>query len=230
MKSLEIAHYVRRCLEKGGAIWMYKGPPRKEAPHALLTSGQHSNGYVDVGSYLKGHPTEREEMASLMLEQIPGDWRDGLDAVVGADTSSTDLAKDIANLAGIRHIVMLKTENEQGKAQTWSPENQLLKDGELVLQVEELVTTAVSALMVRQGIRKVNPGVAFKFAPLLPVIVDRSDPLRGVEAVEDSRILSLLRLRISNFDPGPSSCPFCQAGSEAIKPKEGTNWQRLVAA
>lgn len=58
MSSKEISDYVERCLNEGGAMWMYKGPPRPHAPHALLASLQHADGYVDVGKHIKGHPVQ----------------------------------------------------------------------------------------------------------------------------------------------------------------------------
>lgn len=203
---------------------MYQGPPRTDAPHALLASEQHSNGYANVGHYLKNYPAQRKEFAKHLLDLVRDAWWANLAGVVGADTSSTDLAQDMAELAGLPHIRMVKTAD---KSQVWHSENKPLGDYSRILQVEELVTTAFSALAVREGVKRAHPGITILFAPYLPVVVDRSDPRQSLEHVDGSGILSLLRLPITNYDP--AQCPYCQAGSEAIKPKEGDNWKRLTA-
>ena len=100
--------------------------------------------------------------------------------------------------------------------------------GEVVFHGEELLTTATSALQVRAGVLSGNPHLnEIVYAPFLVTIVDRSDPQDPVVNVSESRLLSLARFEIRNFDPGPETCPFCAAGSEAILPKVGNNWARL---
>jgi len=94
-----------------------------------------------------------------------------------------------------------------------------------ILHIEELITTALSALQVRNGIRDVFPEA--KFLPILPVIINRSDPRGLVKEVENSTLMHLLLLSITNYEP--EECPYCKVGSEAIAPKEGDNWKRLMA-
>lgn len=229
MSQLLTERAVRRLLELANVFWLYEGPPRKEAPHALLTSGLHSDGYVDVGRALKDHPETRVALAEMMLGAFFScTLLHGFNWVVGADTSSTALAEEIARLAQVGHIKMVKTEDERGKRQVWDPENLPLQNGQRVLHIEELITTASSALQVREGIRLANPGVEFVFAPFLPVVVERSNPDNRVTEVDGSEILSLLQLNIRNYQPGPETCPYCAVGSEALKPKHGDNWKRLT--
>ncbi|MDP3244161.1 MAG: hypothetical protein Q8M83_00700 [bacterium] len=229
----EIARKVQATLEEAGVFWLYPGKPRKEAPHALLTSGLHSDGYVNVGQVLKDRPEIRGVFASAIIEALLPNvtiqavqWSST--RVVGADTSSTDLAEAVALLTGAIHTKMIKTEDERGKRQVWHPDNLSLRDGDVVLHLEELITTSSSALQVREGIRLANPGVKFSFSPFLPVVVERSDPDNRVIQVEDSKVLPLLQLAIRNFKPGPETCPYCAAGSEALKPKHGDNWAKLT--
>jgi len=223
MKSAEIADYVQDCLEAASKVWVYRGPPRKEAPHALLTSGQHSDGYADVGGYIKDNPARRREFATYLLELIPLQFRFSFSYVGGADTSSTLLAADVADLSQTTHICMIKA----GKLQVWHPHNPKIKDRETVLEVEELITKSTSALAFREGIWTAHPGTVVNFVPFLPTIVDRSDSDSPVEMVKNSKILSLVRLPIRNYDL--AECPYCKVGSMAIKPKEGDNWKLLNA-
>ena len=222
------AEQMQALLEEADAFWLYSGKPRKDQPHALLTSGKHSDGYVNVGQVMKEKPIVRGIFAMGMLDALYKEWNGEFNWVVGADTSSTDLAKDVANLAGVGHITMLKIEGGGDKRQVWAAKNTLLQDGETILHIEELVTTSLSALQVRQGIRLANPGLRLHFVPFLPVVVERSDPENRVVLVEDSKILPLLQLCIRTYEPNPADCPYCAVGSPAIKPKANNNWLKLT--
>jgi orotate phosphoribosyltransferase len=228
LESDEVAH----ILKLAKALWTYQGEPCKEKPHALLASGNHSNGFVMVGAVIKEHPSLCALFAhSLALSVVRYNPAIPLNVnwVVGADTSSTALAGDVARFFNAFHLKMKKTEKAGEKAiQVWSPEN---KESSIFLpgqglQVEELITTAHSALQVREGMDKVAPA-HFNFGKVLATIVNRSDPRSPVEMIGDSKVISLLRLEISNFEP--HQCPYCAAGSEAIAPKKEDNWQRLTA-
>lgn len=162
-----------------------------------------------------------EGIVALLTEK----WTGKITHVVGADTSSTALAEDVAKILGAKPIRMIKFEDASGKKQLWAPDNKPLKDGDVILHIEELITTAFSANRVREGIKAVNKGVKFYYVPYLPTIVDRSDPDNRVIYVENSEIISLLQLFIKNYEP--DKCPYCDAGSEAIRAKDGNNWERL---
>lgn len=217
-----ISENVRAQLESTGYLWTYEGPPDVSRPHASL-SGLHSDGYVNVGQFLKENPTMRENIATWMLLALREHWLGDFTAVVGAATSSTLLVEDVARLYGARHIKMIKTDD---KKQIWDPTNQPLNDNDVILQVEDLLTTGGSGGAVRTGIIFPNQKRAFCFAPFLPVVVDRSNPGKRIRAIGPSAILPLLQLDIRNYDP--NDCPYCKAGSVAIKPKEGNNWALLT--
>lgn len=219
---------VKACLEAFGMLWLYQGKPNKNRPHAKLTSGQHSNGFVNVGSLLKSNPAVRKAMALSLIKRLSDFYVLPPKFVVGADTSSTLLAEDVANILGAKHLRMIKVEDERGKRQVWHPDNPPIGAGKKILQVEELITTAISSLQVREGIRLGNPGVEISFMRCLPIIVDRSDPDKRITHVEHSNILSLIQLDIKSYNPTPRDCPYCAVGSEALEPKKGNNWERLT--
>jgi len=218
---------IRTCLEEADSLWLYEADPTKSLPHALLTSGKHSNGFVNVGAVLRSYPGVRRSFAQSIISKLydvgVGDRK--FTRVVGADTSSTDLAADIAEITSTSHIRMLKREDGEGKRQVWHPDNMALTGKDIVLHIEELITTSLSALLVREGIRCQCRGI--HFVPFLPVVVGRWDSRNPVHKVEESTVLPLLRLNIRNYDA--DRCPYCAVGSEAIKPKEGDNWSRLMA-
>jgi orotate phosphoribosyltransferase len=217
---------IQQCLEEIGAFWIYEGRPSVHYPHALLTSGQHSNGYVNVGALLKDYQGVRWAIAHTLVVELLKVWDGRFTCVVGADTSSTELAGDIAKIAKVDHLRMARYEDGDGKRQIWSAGNRILNKDDVILHIEELITTTSSAIHVREGIRRriSNPDV--RFVPFLPVVVDRSDPFHRVSKVEDSIILPLLQLDIQNY--GPRQCPYCVLSSQPIKPKEGKNWSLLA--
>lgn len=225
--SYPFAERIRKQLEKYDAFWVYDGEPRKDKPHALLTSGKHSDGFVNVGKVLKEQPLVRAEFVEYLKEVLKEGNSLNFTHVVGAATSSTDLARDLASLVGATHIEMEKIEDEQGKRQVWVPRNAPLEEGALILHIEELVTTSFSAFQVRSGIRHANDVRIVRFHHYLPTLVERSDPDDRVKFVEQSIVLPLLQLSIRNYEPGPATCRFCAAGSDAIGPK-GANWARLT--
>ena len=218
---------IRQCLEAADVFWVYDGEPRADYPHVGLTSGKHSNGFINVGSALKSYSGFRYAAALSLITNLGcGLWIEGFTHVVGADTSSTELAALVARIIGVKHIRMTKHQDEKGKRQLWHPSNEPLLKGDKILHIEELITTSSSALQVREGIRRSNPDTQICFAEYLPTVVNRSDPENPVTKVENSKVISLLRIPISNFDP--DKCPHCEAGSKAIKPKEGNNWSKLT--
>jgi orotate phosphoribosyltransferase len=228
MSNLVFAGIIKGTLRLNNAFWVYQGLPRKNAPHVLLTSGKHSDGYVNIGKVLKEKSDVRREFAGYIVTILSSMENRHFNWVVGADTSSTDLAREVAKTLRAGHIKMVKTQDGKVKKQVWDSRNLLLKNGDVILQVEDLITTAGSALQVREGIRLANPGVEVRFAPLLPVLVDRSDPHNRVTMVEESEILPLLQLSIGTYKAGLATCVYCAAGSEAIIAKEGDNLDRLI--
>ncbi len=222
-----IAREVEWHLKENGAFWLYQGKARREAPHALLTSGKHSDGYINVGEVLRNRQDICMRFADFIFATILDEWKGEFDYVVGADTSSTNLARDVARLAKVKHIRMEKVEEENGqKKQAWHTDNLPFEGDGTILQVEDLITTSLSSKEVREGIRRANPGMNITFAPFLVTVVDRSDPGKRVTTVENSKVLPLLQLSIRNYNP--DNCPYCKAGSEAIKPKFGDNWSKLT--
>lgn len=220
---------VRKYLDATESLLLYPGEPNVSVPHFVLSGKpeKHSNGYVNVGLMLKEFPEIRVAIANDIVRTLRQMWNEKVDRVVGAANSSTDLAKDVARAVNAQHISMVKVD-EQGRKlprQIWNyDKNTPLRDGEVILQVEDLITTSSSSLQIREGIRDANPGVEIVFAPILPVVVDRSD--LKVLKVEESVIMPLLWLSIQNYDP--ETCPYCAVGSPVVFDVK-KNWVKLVS-
>ena len=206
----EFEHIMRLL----GLMWLYEGSPSPSRPHALLVSGKHSNGYLDVGSLVKEHEMVRWILAKSISDEIRRVMMAPIAGVFGADTSSTALAGDVAQMLGARHLVLRK----EGDQQIWVPDQENLVTGQRVVQVEELMTTASSAEKAVNAIVAGNPGWDPSFFPIVWTIVDRHDPRESELWAQGRKVYSLFCYEISNFEP--DDCPYCAGGSEALKPKE----------
>lgn len=215
---------LRRIFEACDALWLHSGDPK--APHAELTSGRCSDGFVDVLRVLK-HVNLCRIMAHQLLSrlrdhvsayQLLSRLRDDdgrVDWVIGSDHAGATLSFAVASLIpDAQHDF---TEKGPDKTQVWK--RFAIEPGEVVLQVEELVTTTGTLQAVRDGIRAGNP-TPVTFAPFVLALVHRSD----VYEFEGSPIVHLAHYDIKTW--APEECPLCAAGSERLRPKQ--NWAKLT--
>lgn len=201
----------RHIFETCGALWLHSGDPH--APHAELTSGKCSDGFVDVLRVLR-----YSNLCGIMAEQLVRRLRDSykgkVDWVVGSDHASATLSFAVASLLSAQHDF---TEKSDGKKQAWKRFE--IEPDEIVLQVEELITTTGTLHAVREGIRAGNPSNV-KFAPLVLTLVHRSD----IYEFENSLLVPAVHYDIRAWTP--EECPLCKAGSERVRPKQ--NWAKLA--
>jgi len=213
-----VTHILKVC----DALWLHSGDPK--APHAELTSGKCSDGFVDTLRALR-FPNLCDILA-YHLARVIDDKIDELDLassevgnptigwVVGSDHAGAVFSQNVARWVGAEHDF---TEKGPDGTQVWKrftiPENRN------VLQVEELMTTAKTLNAVRAGIRKGNSNPV-TFLPMVATLVHRSD----VYEIEGAPVVYLVHYDIHVWEP--SECPLCAGGSERIKPK--ANWARLT--
>ena len=136
--------------------------------------------------------------------------------IIGSDHAGADFSHDVARWFGAKHDFTEKS-GPDGKQQVWK--RFAIHEGESVLQVEELMTTAGTLMAVRDGIRKGNPSPV-TFAPVVGVLVHRSD----VYEIEGAPVVYLAHYDISVWDP--KDCPLCAAGSKRLRPKQ--HWAELT--
>ena len=204
---------MRRIFEACDALWLHDGDP--QVPHAKLTSGKCSNGFVNVLqvlSYTNLCLIMEDQLVRVLRKTFDGkvDW------VIGSDHAAATISFAVAARLGARHDF---TEKGPNKTQIWK-RFQIEPDA-TVLQVEELITTTGTLQRVRDGVRLGNK-TEVNFLPVSMTLVHRSD----VTEFEDGEILYPVHWDIEVWDD-PSKCPLCQEGSEPIRPKE--NWARLTA-
>lgn len=214
MSPEELRHIFTIC----DALWLHNGDPA--APHAKLTSGKCSDGFVDTLRVLR-YSFLCDVFGFLLLKKL-ADWavtntpngRMSFEWVVGSDHAGAALSHSVAIHANCQHDF---TEKGSDKTQLWKRFQ--VKPGQAVLQVEELITTTGTLAAVRKGIRDAHE-YPVEFAPAVLTLIHRSPTYE----FEDAPILHLAHFDIQTWEP--DQCPLCAAGSEPLRPKE--NWAEIT--
>lgn len=209
----EITHIFKLC----DALWLHSGNPAD--PHAELTSGKCSNGFVDVLRALR-YTNICEIMATMLVRKLEDEYEyyekhhGWIDWVIGSDHAGAAFSHSVATRLSAQHDF---TEKGPEKTQIWK--RFTIAPDEVVLQVEELVTTAGTLEAVRAGLRRGN-SYPVKFAQVVMTLVHRSQ----LTHFEGAEILYLVHYDIDVWDP--TECPLCKAGSPRYRPK--THWKELT--
>jgi orotate phosphoribosyltransferase len=203
------------------AYWSfdYQGDPTR--PHALLTSGNHSDGFADclqILSYPKVSNILAFQLHKLLYEAF-GFFNcvyDPISWVIGSPHAGITFSYDVANFFHARHGATEKGPDGKGKNWRGLP----IKPGENVLLVEELITTMKTASEQQSAIFTTTSEPVC-FVPFLGVFFNRS----GQKRYNDQwPIISVIEQYIANWKP--EECPLCKKGSQAIRPKK--NWKQLT--
>jgi orotate phosphoribosyltransferase len=164
--------------------------------HFRLSSGRHSNRFVQKFRLLED-PALLERVVAALLERMPPlDVR----VVVSAAVGGIVLGYECARQLGVRAIFV---EKEAGTPCLRRGFN--IAPDEPVLVVEDVVTTGLSVREVVDVVRAAGGTVVAAGA-----VVRRSAADVGVPLV------ALLDLPIESFDPG--DCPQCAAGEPLTEP------------
>ncbi len=211
-----------RWLDIAGAYWYfnYEGDPTR--PHALLTAGNHSDGFVDCLKLLK-YPKVMQIVATQLIqlmrsnEQIGGQQNMSLVSwVFGSPMAGITLAYEMARQLEARHGF-----TEKGADDSKVQKRFEIDSHHLVLLAEELITTLHTARQQRAVIQNIH-GDPANFIPTLGVFFNRS----GETTFDGWPIISIIEQKITNWTP--EECPLCKKGSEAIRPKTKENWSMLI--
>lgn len=200
------------------AFWHHPGQQNPTAPHAILTTGKHSNIYVNCPQVLQ-RSNLCQIMAMQLLYLLSSPYDGPIDWVIGSDSSALGISKDVANAVKAKWHPMQKGPN---KTQIW--EKAVIQSADRVLHVEELLTSSFTTQAVRDGIKKGNPNQV-NFIPFIPLLVHRPDKT-APETIDGSKLIWLLHYDTYVVNPNEEECELCNNGSQAIPAKE--NWDKLV--
>lgn len=214
--------WVREYWKKS-AFWMHDGNPKH--PHALLTSGNHSNGFFDSRLIIADEPLLRQAASDLLgkLVQV-GFVLNSADCVVGPQTGATKLARFMSDTIGWRRdkacrwASPAKDSSTGVKRMIFDDPDHTVLSGDSVLLCEDVLSTGGSVELAEAAMQE-KGAVPL---PYITVLVNRS----GLKDANRKRIIALIDRPMPIWKP--EICPLCLRGSEAIRPKEGDNWEKLA--
>lgn len=220
---------VQHAFQITGGFWKHNG--KAKAPHAILRSKKHSDGFISVPAGLKHIDVCRIFGDSLAMK-IEFRCPEGIDWVIGSDHAAATFSYSVGvgladclveESSRLKHDFTEKTILPDGQeVQKWA--RHVIGPDEVVLQVEELCTTNLTLKRVREGIIRAHPDYPIRFAPFVAMLVNRT----GSDTFEGQPIISLLEIKFNEWDP--DDCPLCAGGSAALADVKKTvaQWERLT--
>lgn len=174
--------------------------------HFLLSSGKHSNRYVEKFHLLR-KPTVLQQVCAAMIEQL-GNMK--IDVVAGPTTGGILIAAEIARQLGVRAAYAERADGS-GLERAFRRVN-YFEPGDSVMVVDDILTTGGS---VRETIEALSPHDV-ELASVM-VMVDRSMGKTDLGFPYQS----LTQMDVPAWDP--EGCPLCEQGLPLVKP--GTTQQ-----
>lgn len=166
--------------------------------HFLLSSGRHSDKYMQMAKLLR-YPWLAEEVMAVLAEKMKDLEIDVLvGPAIGGIVACYELGRQLKKEA-------IFTERENGIMTL--RRGFTIEKGAKCVVVEDVITTAKSSFETKEAIEKLG-GIVTHFA----CIVDRSDDGLNI----DVPIISAVKMDIKTFDAW--GCPLCKAGGTAYKP------------
>ncbi|ABI68586.1 orotate phosphoribosyltransferase [Syntrophomonas wolfei] len=167
--------------------------------HFRLTSGRHSNQYMQCAQVLQ-YPKYTEQLAAHIAEKFAAD---NIEIVVGPAMGGIIVAYEVARQLGITAIFTERQEGSMVLRRGFE-----LRPGQRVLVVEDVVTTGGSVWEVIEIVQKAGAELAG-----VAVLVDRSNGEVDFKVKQEA----VLTMDIKSF--AASDCPLCQEGKlPVIKP------------
>ena len=164
--------------------------------HFLLTSGKHSDRYVQCAKVLR-YPDRAEQILKPVADRL----RElNIDLLVGPAMGGIIVAYELGRQLGKEAIF---TERVDGKMELRRGFE--VKEGQRIAICEDVVTTAKSSLEVKALLESLGGEVV-----ALASIIDRT---KGNVAID---IISAIRLEIKAYNP--DDCPLCKQNIPYIKP------------
>ncbi len=204
------------------AFWLHNGNPK--FPHAILTSGKHSNGFFNSRLVIP-YDELMGEAASDLVEKMKIQIEPMLtiDMVVGPQTGATKLSRLICGEVAKytrSHCFWsspAKGEIDGRKAMIFESEEKELFSGRSVLLCEDVLSTGGSIDLTVEAVLNAECIVL----PCVLVLVNRS----GLKELNGKKIVALIDREMTMWEP--DDCPLCKQGSSAVRAKD--NWALLTA-
>ena len=166
--------------------------------HFLLTSGRHSNKYLQCAKIFK-NAKYSEELCGALAEKFADD---GIDVVVGPAMGAVIMAYEVSRHLNVPNIF---TEREDGVMTL--RRNFEIEKGQKVLVVEDVITTGGSVKEVIEIVKEKGGIVAG-----VGCVVDRT----GGKMDFGTKFESVISMEVQSYEP--DECPICKTGAPLVKP------------
>ncbi len=167
--------------------------------HFLLTSGRHSNQYMQCAQVLQ-YPAYTEQLAKHIADKFEND---GIELVVGPAMGGIIVSYEVARQLGVPGIFAERKDGQMEIRRGFT-----INPGQKVLVVEDVVTTGGSVREVIDAVKEAGGEVAG-----VAVLVDRSNGSVTFGVKQEA----VLAMDIQSWEQ--AECPLCQEGkTEAYKP------------
>ena len=166
--------------------------------HFLLTSGRHSNRYMQCAQLFQ-YPQYSEMLCRELIRNFE---HEKIDVVVGPAVGGIIIAYEVAACLGVRNIFAERQDGKMTFRRGFA-----IKPGEKVLVCEDVVTTGGSVKEVIEVIRAAGGNVVG-----VGSIVDRS----AGKVDFGVPYHAVLPIEIESWEA--EECPLCKEGSVAYKP------------
>ena len=164
--------------------------------HFLLSSGKHSNRYVQCARILR-----YADKAEAILKPVAEKLKDmKIDMLVGPAMGGILVAYELGRQLGIEAIFTERVDNIMALRRGFE-----VKEGMKIVICEDVVTTGKSSMEVKTLLESMGGEVI-----AIASIIDRTN------TEIELPVISSLRVDIDTYDA--DDCPLCKQGSLAIKP------------
>ena len=194
---------------------IYKAADAYLEGHFVLSSGKHSKYYLQSAKVLED-PKTAQKLADALADKIQLATLK-IDTICSPALGGLIAGYELARSLGVRFIF---TERSGTSNAMTLKRGFTIKNGEKILIVEDIITTAKSALEAANCVKNLGANVV-GFAALANrgfcTLMQEDKPHHKFCHLEKHfKVFALANFQFELFDA--SNCPLCQAGSTAIKP------------
>ena len=160
--------------------------------HFLLTSGRHSNVYIEKFRVLE-NPGALDDVCKAMAETVKNQ---GIELVLGAAIGGILISGGVGRHLGVKHIFSERVDEKMELRRGFS-----IRKGQKVVIVEDIITTGGSVFELIQVARECGAEIVH-----VVNLVDRSSGMINFEVPTTA----LLTIPSESWEP--ENCPLCHQG------------------